>query len=92
MVSSSRSIGDKEAESALNESSFIIDTMVNRIYSVPTLINNECKCLAAVSNSLVQRADLARINITLCKLIETLTGTNKGCMEMLYQCCLMILY
>lgn len=54
----------------MNGSSFIIDTLINGSYSVPTLIDNGCECLAAVSNSLVRQANLPRTKITPRKLTE----------------------
>lgn len=63
MAIGSNEIEDKNVEYSTNGSSFIIDTLINGSYSVPTLIDNGCECPAAVSNSLVRRANLPRIKI-----------------------------
>lgn len=49
---------------------FMIDTVINNFYSVSALIDNGCDCLAAVSNSIVRRANLPRVKITPRKLTE----------------------
>lgn len=61
----------------MNGKSFVTDTLINEFYSVPTLIDNGCDCLAAVNDSLVRTAKLPRIKITPCKLNEATTNTKK---------------
>lgn len=70
MAIGSNEIEDKNVEYIMNGSSFIIDILINGSYSVPILIDNGCKCLAADSNSLVCRANLPRIKINTQKLTE----------------------
>ena len=60
----------------MNINSFIIDTLINDIYPVPTLIDNGCECLAAVSDSFVRKAKLPRIEINPRKLTEA-TSCNQ---------------
>lgn len=47
----------------MNGNSFVIDTLINGIYSVPTLIDNGCECLSAVNDSIVRKANLPRMKV-----------------------------
>lgn len=58
-------IKDKNAENEMNGNSFLIDVLIDNVYTVSTLIDSGCDCLAAVNNYLVRRAKLPRIKITL---------------------------
>ncbi|KAI1001479.1 hypothetical protein K3495_g6720 [Podosphaera aphanis] len=62
----------------MNGNSFLIDVLINNIYTVPTLINSGCDCLAAVSNTLVRKANLPRIEVTPRKLAEATDNIQKG--------------
>lgn len=57
----------------MNGNSFIIDTLVYGIYSASTLIDNGCECLAAVSNTLVRKANLPRMQVSPRQLNEATT-------------------
>ncbi|POS84283.1 hypothetical protein EPUL_003669 [Erysiphe pulchra] len=51
-------------EKEMNGKPFIIDAFINNTFSVSTLIDNGCECLAAISDSLVRKKNLPRIQIT----------------------------
>ena len=60
----------------MNGTSFLIDTIVNDLFLVSTLIDNGCECLAAVSDSLMRKANLPRMKVSTRKLTEA-TSNNK---------------
>lgn len=74
----SQSFEDKETEKSMNGKSFLIDVLINNLYIVPTLIDNGCDCLAAVSNFLVRKANLPRIEIAPRKLAEATDSIQQG--------------
>ncbi|KAI0996930.1 hypothetical protein K3495_g11254 [Podosphaera aphanis] len=78
VVAESQSFEDQKAEKEMNGNSFLIDVLINNIYTVPTLIDSGCDCLAAVSNSLVRKANLPRIEVTPRKLAEATDNIQKG--------------
>ncbi|KAI0994388.1 hypothetical protein K3495_g13794, partial [Podosphaera aphanis] len=77
-----QTIEDIKAAKAMNGTSFVIDTLINNLISVPTLIDNGCECLAAVSNSIVRKARLPRLQISPRKLTKA-TNDNQGKSELI---------
>ncbi|KAI0992394.1 hypothetical protein K3495_g15791, partial [Podosphaera aphanis] len=77
-VAMSQTAEDREATRDMNGNSFIIDVLINDLYTVPTLIDSGCDCLAAVSNSLVRKANLPRIRVTPRKLTEATSSNHSG--------------
>lgn len=61
---------------------FVIDTLINRLYSRPKSINNGWVCLAAVSDPFTRKAKLPRIKVSTRKLLKS-TGYDKGDFEMM---------
>lgn len=61
----------------MNGTSFVINIIINDFFSVPTLIDSGCDCLAAVSNSVVHKAKLPRIKISPRKLTEATSSNQK---------------
>ena len=74
----SQTAEDREATRDMNGNSFIIDVLINNLYTVSTLIGSGCDCLAAVSNSLVRKANLPRIRVTPRKLTEATINNHSG--------------
>ncbi|KAI0991717.1 hypothetical protein K3495_g16470, partial [Podosphaera aphanis] len=66
----------------MNGMPFIIDTLINGIYHVPTLIDNGCECLAAINNTLVRKLNLPRIKIPPRKLAGATRGYGETISEM----------
>lgn len=60
----------------MNGSSFMIDTLINDIYTVPALIDNGCECYAAVSDFMIRKAKLPRIKLPRRKLTEATSSDN----------------
>ncbi|KAI1006569.1 hypothetical protein K3495_g1652 [Podosphaera aphanis] len=79
VVINSDSLEDQEAIKKMNGKPFIIETFIHGIYQVPTLIDNGCECLAAISNTLVRKLDLPRT--TICP--RNLTAATSGQGEMI---------
>lgn len=66
-------------EEEMNGEPFVIDTLINGIFSVSTLIDNGCECLAAVNESMIRRAKLPRMKITPRKLTGAVdNGKNQN--------------
>ncbi|KAI1003822.1 hypothetical protein K3495_g4387 [Podosphaera aphanis] len=72
-----QTVEDIKAAKAMNGTSFVIDTLINNFILVPTLIDNGCDCLAAVSNSIVRKAELPRLQVAPRKLTKATNDNHR---------------
>ncbi|KAI0997452.1 hypothetical protein K3495_g10735 [Podosphaera aphanis] len=62
----------------MNGNPFLVDVLINNLFTVPALIDSGCECLAAISNSFVRKADLPKIEVTPRKLTEATYSVQDG--------------
>ncbi|KAI0995137.1 hypothetical protein K3495_g13044 [Podosphaera aphanis] len=78
VIAESQALDDQKAEKAMNGNPFLVDVLINNLFTVPALIDSGCNCLAAISNSLVRKADLPRIEVSPRKLTEATNSVQDG--------------
>ncbi|KAI0997402.1 hypothetical protein K3495_g10783 [Podosphaera aphanis] len=78
VIAELQALDDQKAEKEMNGNPFLVDVLINNLFTVPALIDSGCDCLAAISNSLVRKADLPRIEVSPRKLTEATNSVQDG--------------